>query len=171
MVCKAFRFSVHISKVFIFIDKRCPRNEKEVIGRETWMKVAPHIIKKLVSFLAGTGHPLQHPEVASVQGHSAELGGPGKVAVPRKGHKGWSECNLGVMQQQQVASYLLNTVLRAHFDTCPTFAGIQLMSHIHHWDVLHRTPYSKKTKRRLLVRGTSDFSHKKEKKGRKKRHF
>lgn len=75
------------------------------------------------------------------------------------------------MQQQQVASYLLNTVLRAHVDTCPTFAGIQSMSRIHHCDVLHRTPYSKKAKRCLLLRGTSDFSHKKEKKGRKKRHF
>ena len=99
------------------------------------MKVAPHMTKKLVSFLKGTGHPLQHPEVVCVRDTVLiQVGRQDGCAWERSGQNVTSEQCCG-MQQQRVAFYLLTTVLCASFDTCPTFIVIQWMPCVHHCDV------------------------------------
>lgn len=58
------------------------------------MKVAPHMTKMLVSFLKGTGHPLQHPEVVCVRDMVLiQVGQARRLCLG----KVWSDRNLGVM--------------------------------------------------------------------------
>lgn len=58
------------------------------------MKVPTHMTKKLVSFLKGTEHPLQHPEVVCVRDTALIQVGQARWLCLGKV---WSECNLRVV--------------------------------------------------------------------------